>query len=56
MSAQVIQDRPQVSTEVPATTDGPGRLGQAWRRMRQTVQEMNYASRRVAELHATLDR
>ncbi|HEX4059524.1 MAG TPA: hypothetical protein VHY58_00765 [Streptosporangiaceae bacterium] len=57
MSAQVIDHTSQTTTAPPLTvTDRPGRLGQAWRRVRQTVHEMNYASRRIAELNAALDR
>jgi hypothetical protein len=56
MSAQIIEDRPQVTTEGPATPASQGRLRGAWRRVRNTVADMNYASRRIVELNATVDR
>ena len=56
MSAQVLDHTSQTTDSQPATLDRPGWIGQAWRRTRQTVREMNYASRRIAELNATLDR
>jgi uncharacterized protein with PIN domain len=56
MSAQVLDHTSQTTHAQPAIVDRPGWVGQAWRRMRQTVREMNYASRRIAELNATLDR
>jgi hypothetical protein len=56
MSAQVMDHVSQTTTAAPAVTGHPGRLAQVWRRVRQTVHEMNYASGRIAELNATLDR
>jgi hypothetical protein len=47
MSAQVLEHTVQTT---PARS---GRLTQAWRRVRQTVGEMNYAVRRLTELNAT---
>jgi len=52
MSAQLTRVETQATTTDPIARTGRGRLRGAWPRIRGTVQEMNYASRRVAELHA----
>jgi len=52
MSAQLTRVEIQPSTTDPIARTGLGRLRGAWSRIRSTVQEMNYASRRVVELQA----
>jgi hypothetical protein len=52
MSAQLTHERIQARTTEPTASAGRGRLRGAWHRIRLTVQEMNYASRRVVELQA----
>jgi hypothetical protein len=52
MTAQLIHEGTQAQTTQAATPVGGGRLRQAWYRIRLTIQEMNYASRRVVELQA----
>jgi hypothetical protein len=52
MSAQFTREVTQATTTDPITRAGFGRLRGAWYRIRFTVQEMNYAARRVAELQA----
>jgi hypothetical protein len=57
MSAQLIQDRAetitaQTSTAQPAVATSQGRVRGAWRRVRQTIGEMNYATGRIAEMQA----
>ena len=51
MTAQLTHEGTRATTELAAFT-GRGPLRRAWRRIRLTVQEMNYASRRVVELQA----
>jgi hypothetical protein len=52
MTAQLTPGRIQATTtELPAST-GRGPVRRAWRRIRLTAREMNYASRRVVELQA----
>jgi hypothetical protein len=50
MTAQLTHEATQAETTEPATPGGHGRLRKACHRIRLTVQEMNYASRRVVEL------
>jgi hypothetical protein len=56
MSAQLTHEVTQATTATPTTSPiastGAGRLHGAWHRIRATVAEMNYATRRVAELQA----
>jgi hypothetical protein len=52
MSAQITSEVTQATTTDPTARIGLGRLRGAWYRIRFTVQEMNYASRRVLELQA----
>jgi hypothetical protein len=50
MSAQLTHQAPQARTTEPAASAGRGPLRGAWRRIRMTVAEMNYGTRRVIEL------
>jgi hypothetical protein len=50
MTAQFTHEVTQATTTDP--TSRLGRLRGAWYRIRFTVQEMNYATRRVTELQA----
>jgi hypothetical protein len=52
MTALLTHEGTQIRTTEPATPPGRGWLREAFRRIRLTVQEMNYASRRVTELQA----
>jgi hypothetical protein len=54
MSAQLTHQATQATTTATGPVDrtGLGRLRGAWYRIRFTVQEMNYATRRVAEVQA----
>ena len=52
MTAQLTHEEISPWTTEPATRASGGRLRAACRRIRQTVREMNYASRRVVELRA----
>jgi hypothetical protein len=52
MSAQLLSDRIETTTAQPVTTPSHGRLRGAWHRIRRTVQDMNYATGRIAELTA----
>jgi hypothetical protein len=59
MTAQLTRKGSQVTRKgiadraaAPATQACPGRLRGACRRIRLTIQEMNYASRRVVERQA----
>ena len=52
MTAQLIPEEISPWTAEPVTPASRGRLRAAIRRLRQTIQEMNYASRRVVELQA----
>lgn len=52
MSAQVMHEAMQDTTTSPAASSGAGRLQGAWHRIRSAVAEMNYATRRVAEVQA----
>ena len=55
MTAQLTHEVPQATTKEttePATSTHRGPLRRALRRMRQNVQEMNYAAQRVVELQA----
>jgi hypothetical protein len=47
MSGKSSQEVTQVTTTDPIAWTGLGRLRGAWYRIRFTVQEMNYASRRL---------
>jgi hypothetical protein len=51
MTAQFTHEGTRAATDLIASTV-PGRLRGTWYRIRFTVQEMNYASRRVVELQA----
>jgi hypothetical protein len=48
MSALLTHETPQATTTQPAAPAGRG----PWHRIRQAVQQMNYAARRVVELQA----
>jgi hypothetical protein len=52
MSAQLTCEGTQDRTAKPVTPPRRERLREAFRRIHQTIREMNYASRRVVELHA----
>ncbi|HTS95553.1 MAG TPA: hypothetical protein VMI33_02955 [Streptosporangiaceae bacterium] len=52
MSAQLIHEAPQATTTEQTASAGRGRLRGAWHRLRLTIAEMNYASRRVVEVQA----
>jgi hypothetical protein len=52
MTALLTHEAIRAETTEPATPAGRGRLRKACHRMRLTVQEMNYASRRVVQLQA----
>ena len=52
MSAQLTHDGTQARTIEPAAPASRGPLRRALHRIRLTVQEMNYAARRVIELQA----
>ena len=52
MTAQLTREGTQAETTQPATPASRGRLRAACHRIHLTIQEMNYASRRVVELQA----
>jgi hypothetical protein len=52
MTAQLTHDGTQARTTVMVTPAVGRRLREAFHRTRLTIQEMNYASRRVVELQA----
>jgi hypothetical protein len=52
MSAQFTVKGPHVVARQPVTTSRPGWLHRAWLRSLRTVQEMNYANRRLTEVQA----
>ena len=52
MTAQLTHQATQATTAQPAAPAGGGRLRTACHRIRLTVAEMNYATRRVVELQA----
>ena len=52
MTALFTQEGTQARTTEPATPASRGRLREGCHRIRLTVQEMNYASRRAVELQA----
>jgi len=52
MTAQLTHEATQAETAEPATPPGDGRIREACHRIRLTVREMSYASRRVVELQA----
>jgi len=52
MSAQLTHEGIQARATQPANAADRGRLRGACHRIRLTIQEMNYASRRVTELQA----
>jgi hypothetical protein len=52
MSALLTHEGTQASTAEPTAPVGRGLIRGPWHRIRLTVQEMNYAARRVAELQA----
>ena len=52
MSAQLTHEAPQAKTTERTASAGRGLLRGAWHRIRLTIAEMNYASRRVVEVQA----
>jgi hypothetical protein len=52
MTVQLTHEATQARTTEPATPASRGRLQEAFHGIRVTVQEMNYASRRVVDLQA----
>jgi hypothetical protein len=52
MSAQLTDEGIQVRTTEPTAVASRGPLRATWHQIRLTVQEMNYASRRMVELQA----
>ena len=52
MTAQLIREGTQARTTQPATPAGCGRRRETCYWIHLAIQEMNYASRRVAELQA----
>jgi hypothetical protein len=52
MTAQLTHEGTQATTTDPVARLRLGRLRRAWYRIRFTIQEMNYASRRMVELQA----
>ena len=55
MSAQLTFERVPATTAGPAAPAAPARRGwlqRAWLRILRTVQEMNYANRRLVEVQA----
>jgi hypothetical protein len=52
MSAQVTYEGIQAKTTQPSVPASTGRLRSVWHRVRLSVAEMNYASRRLVELQA----
>jgi hypothetical protein len=52
MSAPITHEATQATTTGSTAPTGLGRLRGAWYRIRFTVQEMNYAARRVVEVQA----
>ena len=52
MSAQLTLEGPRVTAAEPASPARHGRLRKAWLRLCRTVQEMNYANRRLIEVQA----
>ena len=52
MSALLTHEGTQASTTETTAPAGRGPLRGQWHRIRLTVQEMNYAARRVVELQA----
>jgi len=52
MSAQLTHQGFQAKTTQPAVSATAGRLRSAWHQVRRSVAEMNYTSRRLAELQA----
>jgi hypothetical protein len=53
MSAQLAHEVTQTRTAEQAAAAGRRGLRGAWRRIRLTVQEMNYATRRITELQTS---
>jgi hypothetical protein len=52
MSALLTDEGTEARTTGTAAPAGRGGLRGAWHRIRRTVQEMNYATRRVVEVQA----
>ena len=52
MTAQLTHEGTEATTTVTVAPADRGGLRGAWHRIRRTVQEMNYATRRVVELQA----
>jgi hypothetical protein len=52
MAVQLTREGIQARAAQPATAAGHGRLRGVCDRIRLTIQEMNYATRRVTELQA----
>ena len=56
MTAQFTHEGTRTTDDRAGRPAWRGRLRGAWHRIRLTVQEMNYASRRVVERAGTLER
>jgi hypothetical protein len=52
MTTQLSLEHIPVKATEPTVPAGHGRIRGAWHRIRQTVAEMNYASRRLVEVQA----
>ena len=52
MSALLTHEGTRPTTAEPTAPAGRGWLRRAWHRVHMTVQQMNYATRRVVELQA----
>ena len=52
MAALLTHEGTEARTTGTAASAGRGGLRGAWHRIRRTVQEMNYAARRVVEVQA----
>jgi hypothetical protein len=52
MTTQLTPKGTQARTTQPATAAGRGRIREACHRISLTIQDMNYASRRLVELQA----
>jgi hypothetical protein len=52
MTAQLSLEELPARTTEPTAPAGRGRLRGAWHRIRRTVAEMNYATRRLTEVQA----
>jgi hypothetical protein len=52
MSAQITHEATQATTTSPIAPTEVGGFRSVWYRIRFTIQEMNYAARRVVEVQA----